>query len=449
MGSDRPPDRIGDHEDVSSGAGWPRRRFLVYSAAAAAGSFLISKLPARVAGEPRRLVPSASDGTGFVVQPTPSRYFVHRENGSEEMKWGPVGQAALRSPVRGFGDTIPNDRFYIHNRACPPVIDRLAWRLRVTGDAILRARSFSFAELLMLPQVTVRRTLDCGANCAAFFPKLPPSGADDRWLPVGYTQWHFGAVGAAEWTGARVGDVLAAAGVDHPAEVKFTGLDEISTPEGTVPYSEVLTADKVLQDDTLLVHRMNGEDLPVDHGYPIRLLVSGWGGNTHVKWVGEIEASKEPIPVAGPQANQVLTGPAYPTPVRPTVGRLRSAIEHNPEITLVPGDLTLRGRAWSGAGAITHVHVAVEQLVKPGQWRPVMPWREARLLSPPEPLMWVRFEVSWPGATPGQYRVMSRATDEAGDVQPAPEDVVWNQHGLGYNGHAPLDVIVLPSSDMP
>ena len=449
MGSDRPQDRIDDGEEFSFERAWPRRRFLMYSAAGAAGSFLISKLPARAGDWPGMLVPPASDETSFVVQPTPSWYFVHRENGSEEMMWGPVGQAALHGPVHGYGDTIPNDRFYIHNRARPPAIDRLTWRLRVTGDAITRPRSFSFAELLMLPQVTVRRTLDCGANCAAFFPKLPPSGADDRWLPVGYTQWHFGAVGAAEWTGVRVRDVLAAAGVDHAMEVKFTALDDISTAEGTVHYTEVLTADKVLQDDTLLVHRMNGEDLPVDHGYPIRLLVSGWGGNTQVKWVGEIEASKDPIPVTGPQTNQVLTGPAYPTPVRPTVGRVRSAIEHNPEMTLLPGDIMLRGRAWSGAGAIKHVHVAVEKLVKPGQWVSEMPWREAKLLSPPEPLMWVRFEVPWPGATPGQYRVMSRATDEAGDVQPPPEDVVWNQHGLGYNGYAPLDLIVLPSSDMP
>jgi hypothetical protein len=78
-----------------------------------------------------------------------------------------------------------------------------------------------------------------------------------------------------------------------------------------------------------------------------------------------------------------------------------------------------------------------------------MPWRQATLLSTPEPFMWVRFEVPWNGAKPGQYRVMSRAKDKAGNVQPRPEDVVWNQHGLGYNGHYPLDLIVVPASDMP
>ncbi|MEW9530219.1 molybdopterin-dependent oxidoreductase [Microbispora sp. NPDC049125] len=447
MESHRPQDRTDAASDVAgeSEGACSRRRFLMYSAAGAAGSVLIGEASTGAGA----FAPPPPGQANFVVQQTPSWYFIHRENGSEEMKWGPAGRAVFHGAEREDGDTIPNDRFYIHNRARPPDIDLRTWRLTLTGDALTRPRSFSYEDLLALPRVTLRRTLDCGANCAAFFPKLPPSGAGGRWLPVGFTQWHFGAVGAAEWTGARAKDVLAAAGVDRPVDVKFTGLDEISTAQGVVHYSEVVPAEKALQDDSLLVYRMNGQDLPVDHGHPLRLLLSGWGGNTQVKWLGTIEASRRRIPVTGPQANQVLAGPAYPTPVRPTVGRVRSAIEHNPEITLLPGDITLRGRAWSGAGAVDRVHVAVERLVTPGRWVPEMPWREARLLGTPEPFMWVRFEVRWRGAKPGQYRVMSRARDKAGNVQPRPEDVVWNQHGLGYNGHAPLDVIVLPARDMP
>jgi len=383
--------------------------------------------------------PSAE--TRLVVQPTPAQHFISRGGGSMEMKWG---------PVREYGETIPSDRFYIHNRARPPHIDRRTWRLKLTGDALTRPRSFTYEDLLALPRVTLHRTLDCGANCAAFFPRLPPSRADDRWLPVGWTQWHFGAVGAAEWTGVRARDVLAAAGADHPVDVKFTGLDEIPRPGGTVHYSEVIPTDKVLKDDTLLVYRMNGSDLPADHGYPLRLLTSGWGANTAVKWLGEIEASTRRIPASGPQANQLLIGPDYPEPIRPTVGRVRSAIELDEDAQgIEPGDLTLHGRAWSGAGAIDRVDVAVERLVAPGRWQSAIPWRAAKLLSTPEPLMWVRFAMPWPDVKPGQYRVMTRARDEAGNIQPRPEDVKWNQHALGYNGHYPLDVVVLPRGDMP
>jgi DMSO/TMAO reductase YedYZ molybdopterin-dependent catalytic subunit len=446
------PDQIGTGcekpQQIASEVACSRRRFFMYSAAGAVGSFLVSGSPTSA----DTAVSPSADMTDFVVQPTPSWYFIHRENGSEEMKWGPAGRAALAGEVHGYGDMIPNDRLYIHNRARPPSIDRRTWHLKITGDAITHPRSFTYQDLLALPAVTLRRTIDCGANCAAFFPKLPPSGADGRWLPVGYTQWHFGAVGAAEWTGVRAKDVLAAAGVDRALDVKFTGLDIISNlsfPGGKVNYSEVIPAEKVLKDDTLLVYRMNGADLPVDHGYPLRLLLSGWGANTFVKWLGEIQASRNRIPPTGPQTRQVLTGPAYPTPVSPTVGRVRSAIEHNPEVTLVPGDITLRGRAWSGAGPIDRVDVAVEKLAAPGRWISEMPWRTAKLLSTPEPFMWVRFEVPWPGVKPGQYRVMSRARDKAGNIQPPPENVVWNQHGLGYNGHFPLDLIVVPASDMP
>ncbi|MBC6457868.1 molybdopterin-dependent oxidoreductase [Actinomadura sp. HBU206391] len=428
---------------------YSRRRFLTSSAIGTAGSLVLgtgvaAEAAARgetTASRPSGEVGKVAEEADRVVQATPSRYFVNRGNGSEEMKWG---------PARDYAETVPNDRFYIHNRARPPDIDRRTWRLRLTGDALARPRSFGYEDLLALPAVTLRRTLDCGANCRVFFPSLPPSGDGRRWLPIGFTQWHFGAVSAAEWTGVRVKDVLAAAGARDGVDVKFTGLDEITDPDGrTVNYSQVIPFEKAVKDDTLLAYRMNGADLPVDHGYPLRALFSGWGGNTAVKWLGHIEASKRSIPAAGPQRLQVLTGPDFPEPVRPTAGRVRSAVEFNENVTLTPGDMTLRGRAWSGAGAIDRVDVQVDRLVAPGRWTTEIPWREAKLLSAPEPFMWVRFEVPWQGVKPGKYRVMSRARDRAGNVQPRPEDVLWNQHGLEYNGHAPLELVVLPASLMP
>ena len=100
-------------------------------------------------------------------------------------------------PVKDYGDTVPNERFYVHSRAQPPRIDaENGWRLDIAGDAIGRPRGITYAELLAMPQVTLRRTLDCGANCRSFFPALPNKGTG--WLPMGFTQWHFGAVGAAE-----------------------------------------------------------------------------------------------------------------------------------------------------------------------------------------------------------------------------------------------------------
>ena len=377
----------------------------------------------------------------FVVQSTPSTYFTSRGNGSHEMNFGTVAE---------YGETIPNDRLFIHNRARPPQIDISTWRLEVTGTGVSRPRSFTYQEILALPSVTLRRTLDCGVNFRAFFPKVSPYKSL-TWLPIGWTQWHFGAVGATDWTGVRMKEVLDAAGLGHAANARFTSLDAVAVEGGKLPYSQVISMEKILENDTLLAYGMNGADLPIDHGYPVRAVFSGWGGNTAVKWLGSIEVSAEPLPLTHFQQNQVLAGPDFPEPVLPAAGPVRSALELNENITILPGDHTLYGRAWSGAGAITRVDVCLERMIAPDTWAPVWTphWREATLLNKAEPLIWVRFEVSWSKAVPGQYRLMTRATDDKGRSQPRAEDMVWNTHGIAYNGAAPLEVTVLPLSDMP
>lgn len=377
----------------------------------------------------------------YVVQPTPSAYFISRGNGSEEMNFGAAPE---------YGELVPNDRMYIHSRAAPPPIDLTTWRLHVAGSAVAKPRAFTYDELLAFPAVTCRRVLDCGVNCRAFFPRVSPYQSI-KWLPTGWTQWHFGAVGATEWTGLRVKDLLDAVGLGPAANAQFTSLDAVATEAGDLPYSQVIAIDKVLADDTLLAYRMRDEPLPIDHGYPLRAIFSGWGANSAVKWLGRIEVSQEPLPLTHFQRNQVLAGPDYAEPILATVGPVRSAFELAEDITLGPGDRTLHGRAWSGAGAIEQVEVRIDRQVAQDRWAPIWEpgWRSAKLLHAPEPMMWVRFEVTWKDAEPGRYRLMARASDDAGRVQPRPEAMVWNQHAVGYNGHAPLELSVLPQSNMP
>jgi DMSO/TMAO reductase YedYZ molybdopterin-dependent catalytic subunit len=377
----------------------------------------------------------------FVVQPTPSTHFTHRGNGSEEMNFGAAAE---------HGDIIPSDRLFIHNRAEPPGIDVAAWRLEIKGSAVPKPCSLRYEDLLALPQVTLRRTLDCGVNFRAFFPRVAPYKSL-AWLPIGWTQWHFGAVGAIDWGGVRVSDVLHAAGAGRAANARFTGLDRIGLETGSQGYAQAIPIEKVLAPDTILATHMNGQVLPVDHGYPVRAFFSGWGGNTCVKWLGSIEVSAEPLPLTHFQENQTLVGPDYPKPALLTVGPVRSALYLAENATIQPGDQTLHGRAWSGAGAIDRVDVRLERLIAPDTWAPVWdsPWREATLLGRSEPMIWVEFEVLWEGAAPGHYRLMTRAKDKEGRTQPRPEDMIWNEHGVGYNGHAPLEVSVLPLSEMP
>lgn len=425
-----------------------RRQFLHYSTGVAALAFADGCAPRPRPGGVRAATltsgviaatqPALSDR---VIKPTSSLYFVTREPGAEEMIWG---------EAKYYEDTVPNARFYVHSRVRPPSVDPQIWQLEILGSAIGRPRTFTYAQLQAMPQVTLRRVIDCGANCRAFFPRLPQKAKG--WLPIGFTQWHFGAVGAAEWTGIRLKDLLDAAGLDGATDVMFTGLDVVPTGDGAVArYAQVIPIQKVLENDTMLALRMNGEPLPVDHGWPARVIFSGWGGNTAVKWVGRIEASKQRLPYPTFQERQVISGPDIAEPYRPTTGHVRSAMELHEDTTFMPGDIVLRGRAWSGAGAIERVDLSTERLVAPNTWRPVWSpsWRQAQLLGKPESMMWTRFELEWPRVEPGRYRVMSRARDAAGNIQPRPEDVVWNQQGLGYNGHAPLELAVLPPTMMP
>jgi DMSO/TMAO reductase YedYZ molybdopterin-dependent catalytic subunit len=383
----------------------------------------------------------------WVLDEKPSRYFIWRGPGSREMNFATVSE---------LGDIVPNDRFYVHNRALPPSVSVSSWKLTVDGDAVPAPVAFDY-ELLTDPAkfapVTVRRVLDCGANGRAFFAKYPVPD-DGAWLPVGFTEWTYGTMGAAEWTGVRLRDVLDAAGADAGAvDVMLTGLDRITVQDDAgrvfaAPYQHVVPIGKARADDTLLVYRMNGETLPVDHGYPLRALLTGWGGNTAVKWLAGIRVSKAAIAPPITQVNQVLTGPAYPSPVTPTVTNPKSAFELGWGATLMAGPVTLTGRAWNANGTIARVDVAIEQFGRSGWTVLGSGWQPATLLTTPEPHMWVRFAMPWTAA-PGAYRLCARATDDRGATQPAPEDVVWNQHGLHYNGWVRHPVTVLPMSNMP
>jgi DMSO/TMAO reductase YedYZ molybdopterin-dependent catalytic subunit len=296
-----------------------------------------------------------------------------------------------------------------------------------------------------MPPVTIVRTLECGANGRRFFPRLAPPDTG-TWLPVAGSEWHFGAVGAASWTGVRLLDVLEATGIDHSIarDVLATGLDEIQ-------YSHVVPASKACAEDSLLVYAMNGRPLPPDHGYPCRTFFSGWGGNSDVKWLGSIVVSKTSITLPPHQKTQVLMGPDYPKQEVVTVQNVKSAFALDWEATLTlpeNGVIELSGRAWSGAGEIVGVEVCIRQEVERGEWRAVWdpPWQAAELdRSGPDITAWTGFTVEWRDAAVGHYQVMARATDAQGNTQPAPEAVPWNQYGLLYNGHVGYPVTVIPA----
>jgi DMSO/TMAO reductase YedYZ molybdopterin-dependent catalytic subunit len=385
-------------------------------------------------------------GIQGVVQSTPSQYFISRSLGSKEMNWPAVGDFAADGPV-------DNDRFYIHNRVYPPHVDQTKYRLHVDGDAVGKPLTLSYQQILAMPCVVLDCVLDCGANGASFFPKLPPG---QPWpLPRGFAGWQWGAMGAARWEGVLLAHVLTAASANlDKTYLTLTGLDQI--PQGNdqvLPYSHVGPMAQYLNAGTLLVYRMNGAMLPIDHGFPLRAVVPGFGANVCVKWLQSIAVTTtEPTP-SPLQRNQRLFGPAYPpSGVAPTTQNPKSAfeLEMNGTITLKPHQtsVTLYGRAWSAAATITTIEIAIEQEQPDGAWCVVVDWTPVLPLTPPRKHWWVRFSYDW-HVTPGSYRLRSRAADDAGNIQPPVADVPWNQHGLHWNGTAAHPITVLPLTNLP
>lgn len=384
----------------------------------------------------------------WIAEPTPSEWFIQHGSGSYEMNYANV--ASL-----GDDAAVPNDRFYVHNRAMPPALDAAIWNLHVHGSAVGNPRQYTLGDLGRFRKVTKRYVLDCGANGRSFFPKYPPAAQAKGWLPVGFTDWRWGAMGAAEWGGVLLDDIFEDASIEtNGTFTSLRGADHVLQGDGsTQQYSHVFDTPDLFGKGIILAYEMNGAPLPRDHGAPLRAVIPGQGGNVSVKWLVDIYASKSPIEWTPIQYNQMLAGPAYDPPQAPPPMLPKSAFElgWDGTITLKPGmkSATLTGRAWNSNSTIDHVDIRIEQLQPDGSWTCVVDWTKATLLSPPEPHWWTRFSFDWTTITTGAFRLYSRATDVAGNTQPAPDQFVWNQHGLHYNAHAPHPITVMPLQNMP
>ncbi|GIW11600.1 MAG: hypothetical protein KatS3mg061_2657 [Dehalococcoidia bacterium] len=256
--------------------------------------------------------------------------------------------------------------------------------------------------------------VECAGNGRSFFETIGGRRASG-------TPWKLGAIGVAEFRGPRLRDVLDRAGLKRTArDVMPEGLDDLKV-------RRPMPIEKATDSDTIVVLQMNGQPLPPDHGFPARVLVPGWIGVASIKWVGSLEVSEEPLYSPWNTESYILIGPDY-QPVPPAKGPLvttqnvKSALELAWPAQLRAGQQTIRGRAWSGVGKIIQVEYSLDGRT----------WQRATLSSGPNDYgQWVQFEFPW-NATPGQYELRLRATDEKGNVQP--ERVPFNEQGYLYNG---------------
>jgi sulfane dehydrogenase subunit SoxC len=329
---------------------------------------------------------------------------------------------ALRYPVTPVG------LHYLLIHYDIPAVDPDTWRLEI-GGSVERPLSLSLEELRARDAVTMPVTLECAGNGRAL---LAPRPLSQPWLTE--------AVGTAEWTGVPLGPLLAEAGLrDDTVELLFTGLDRGIEGGVEQAYERGLPRAEALGPDALLAYAINGRPLPPQHGAPLRLVIAGWYGMAHVKWLAAITALTEPFEGYQNKVGYRLYAAEGDEGV-PVTRILPRSLTIPPGIPdfftrerfVDAGPCLLQGRAWSGWAPVERVEVSDDGGAS---------WDDAQLGDQAGDRAWRAWSYEW-DARAGEHVVCSRATDAVGNTQPlAPS---WNLKGFANNEVERVRVTVRP-----
>jgi len=311
--------------------------------------------------------------------------------------------------LKGF--LTPTESFYVRTHFPIPSIDKDAWWLRVEGD-VENPFAINYEQLLELESVTIPATLECAGNNRSF---LEPK--------VKGVQWGLGAVGTAGWTGVPLSILLDRAGAKPNAcEVILEGADhgilnDPKSPPGELNFARSIPLEKA-RSDVLLAYKMNGSDLPPQHGFPVRAIVPGWYAMASIKWLQRIIVTDEPFTgyyqtidyAYWKRRDQI----AELTPLKEM--HVKAEIARPAQGDIIPAHSSARvhGAAWTSDGEITKVELSTDGGAT---------WREANLLGKSEPNSWQLWELNWQTpAAPGKQILIARATDSLGRSQPTQRD---------------------------
>jgi sulfite oxidase len=415
-------------------SGLDRRGFLGGSGLAAMSAVVGGAIPF-AATMPAGLIPAAmAEGAA----PSPTKGPQHLQFPGKSDRLVVLGDRPLvaETPESQLDDdTTPTDKFFVRNNGTIPeaTMDPDAWRITIDGE-VNGKLELTLAELKKrFRPVTQRMVLECGGNGRSFF--TPQARGN---------QWTNGGVGCAEWTGARLADVLRAAGVKTSAV--FTGhygsdgsLADASRPS----LSRGVPMRKAMDPNNLIVWAMNGQPLPNIHGGPLRLIIPGWPGSVSAKWLNRIwvRDREHDGPGMGGTSYRVAIKPMVPG-AEPDPKNFRD-LESMPVRSIItsPADgarlsgreVNLRGAAWAGDNSVQRVDVSIDFGAT---------WRPARLRSPRNRYDWQRWTATVRLPSEGYYEIWSRATDQRGTAQP---HVAGNWNPQGYGGNPMHRVAILVS----
>ncbi len=357
----------------------------------------------------RELIPNGY--TPLVFQETDPFQLFHKDEAMvvlNDKPWNIEAQAHL------LNDRItPNRYMFIRNNGLlPEQIDEKLWQLEIDGESVMTPKSYLLSDLKSkFKHYTYQLTLECGGNGRSEFN--PPAKGN---------QWTIGAVSCAEWTGVRLKDILKDVGIaDDAVYIGYHGTDiHLSKNPSKEPISRGVPISKAMQDETLLAFAMNGEPIPIAHGFPLRLVAGGWPASVSGKWVNRISIRNKV------HDGEKMGGSSYRVPCE-TVAPGESVTDENmciiesmPVKSLITypksgallsenKPLKINGHAWAGEFEVSKMEYSIDFGTS---------WKTAKLEKPMNRLAWQHFNASVSFPKKGYYEIWARATDSNGNKQP-------------------------------
>jgi DMSO/TMAO reductase YedYZ molybdopterin-dependent catalytic subunit len=329
-------------------------------------------------------------------------------------------------------DITPIGLHYLLTHFDIPAVDPAEWTLAI-GGRVRHPMALNLEDIKTRPSKTIAVTLECAGNGRA---RLSPRPMSQPWLTE--------AVGTAEWTGIPLRSLLdEAEPLDANADVVFTGMDRGIQGDIEQHYERSLPLAEASRDEVLLAYAINGQPLPPQHGFPLRLIVPGWYGMAHVKWLRGITVVANGF--GGYQQAMAyhyrLTDDDSGVPVTRILPRALMVPPGIPDFFsrvrfLAPSRQVLTGRAWSGCAPVTKVEVSTDG----GRT-----WAAGELGDPVSPFAWRPWTYEWDATRPGEYELSVRATDGAGNSQPTEQN--WNREGVQNNAVQIIRVVVTEPDD--
>ena len=332
------------------------------------------------------------------------------------------------TPAHLLDDSItPSKYMFVRNNGVPPTtIDVDNWTLEIAGESCVNPLSFSIAELKQrFEEVTLQLQLECGGNGRSEF--VPAASGN---------QWTTGAISCPTFTGVRLRDLLNYCGVGADAEyVGYYGADtHLSGDADRDPISRGVPIAKALERESLIAWQMNGEDLPLQNGYPLRLVCAGWPASVSGKWLNKLvvrnqthDGEKMAAPSYSVPKQPVAPGSRVPNedmkiiesmPVKSLITFPKSGVTHDLRERLI-----VRGHAWAGDDQVSGVYLSIDFGAT---------WLPTGVNSPANRLAWQDFSGWLQFPQPGYYEIWARAMDTQGRSQPL---VIpgWNPRGYLNN----------------